>query len=104
MNTIEPNYYAAGWRGVLEFELVGSNFDLLPAEIKGTVSDNNSNPTEHVADEAGVYTLFVSERSNERIVFRGQETITYNRAIYFGAISQIGQSDALWVNDSSPLP
>lgn len=84
--------------------LTGSNFDILPTEIKGTVSDNNSNPTEHVADETGAYTLFVAERSATRIVFRGTETITYNRAVYLGAISQIGQSVALWTNNSAPLP
>lgn len=99
-----PTYYAAGWRGVLEFEVLGSGFDYLPAAIKGTVSDKNDVPAEHVDAEAGAYMLTVVERSAERLLLRGVSTETYNRAVYLGTISEVGKAVALWENTTRPLP
>ena len=83
--------------------MTGKNFSFLPENIKGTVSDNNNLPEEHVDADAGAYVVFVVERTDVRLVLRAATTETYNRAVYLGTIAELGTSVPLWRNLSRPL-
>lgn len=83
--------------------MTGSDFELLPDDVVGILSNHNEDPLEGrywMNDNA--YCSVVSKSENE--IKLAAERSSSHEELYLGAIVSKDRTIVYWQNDSAPLP
>lgn len=98
---ITPNYYAAD-NFLAEFTVTGHNFDLLPDDIIGVMSNSNNNPLDNLKRTDEGYYCVLSSKNNSTMIFSSQIPLRHY-ATYLGAIVNSNRIAVYYVNNAQPL-
>lgn len=100
---INPNYYAGG---VLNtgFNLMGSDFDVIPSDAVGLYARYNDNPLEFRYSLSPSLLYSITEKTNEAMSLESNNSETTHGKNYLGAIVSNDRSTIYWVNNTKPLP
>ena len=98
VDEVTPTYYAAA-QPILEYEVRGHNFDLIPDDAFGVIAYRNTIPTEFV--DNNFYHVPMVSKTNEVMVFRRTGAASFQQS-YLGCVSKDGVD--YYVNHTHPLP
>lgn len=85
-------------------ELTGYNFDLLPPGVLAFLSNNNSNPMQHLGATASSFIMDIEVTSESTATATARSTGAHSTPYYIGVIATADGSAIFWVNNMRPLP
>ena len=88
----------------MQYEVTGSGFNSMPAQIVGIAASDNNNPLRHRYENFPAFLLYPIERSDTRLVLEARNTEQYNSRYYLGGIVSEDRETLYFVNNSNPLP
>lgn len=103
MDSINPTYYAAT---ILNsgFDVVGSNFDLIPNNAIGLYANDNDKPLLFRYSLADNTIYKISRKTNKLISFQAVAPSTTHGDNYLGAIVSEDRNIIYWINNTKPIP
>lgn len=102
MDTITPNYYAAG-NFKVEYIVTGSGFSALPSNVIAVSSNDNDNPlVGRYQTNPDIYAVMI-ERTDTMVRFAANSNLGHS-ALYLGAIVSNDREHIFYLNTSRPLP
>lgn len=103
VDEITPTYYASG-RWNPEFELRGQNFDLIPDDAMGIISNDNDDPLKLVGEGTRRTQLTIVERGEGYLKLQSNTAHSYDGDFYLGVLMKRSTLEYFWINDTKPLP
>lgn len=89
---------------VFESQLEGVNFDQIPSDAVGVMSEFNNDPLNRKDTTSPIYVLNIVEKTGNRMILRAGGSADHSTPFYLGAILSADRETIYWVNETKPLP
>lgn len=100
---IRPTYYAVG-RYKADFMLGGFNFELIPSDAIGVLSDDNDRPLMNRNTQRPSVMASINQIGTYLMTLTQAEEHAHTNRMYLGAILSADRQTVYWENTTRPLP